>query len=72
MPSQLSFPIYNPLCDAAMPLFGLILDLRKEAPADVAQLYQCACTLITEIMECVHPLDYDTGTLKPTPTACAC
>lgn len=64
MPSQLSVPLYNPLCDAAMPLFGLILDLRTEIPDDIAGLYQSVSSQITAIMASVSQLDYDTGTLK--------
>ncbi|POA16945.1 hypothetical protein C1886_24510 [Pseudomonas sp. FW300-N1A1] len=56
---------WSPLCDAAMPLFGLLIRLHSlEHHKDVAQLYQNVHNQITTVMEEVSQLDYDPGTLK--------
>ncbi|MNY22308.1 hypothetical protein D3C86_1559080 [compost metagenome] len=56
---------WNPLCDAATPLIGLVIRLRRlDKHDDVPALYQSVSNQITTIMEEVSQLDYDTGMLK--------
>lgn len=56
---------WNPLCDAATPLIGLVIRLRRlDRHNDVPALYQSVSNQITTIMEEVSQLDYDPGTLK--------
>ena len=70
--SQLSDPefdmrgvAWNPLCDAATPLIGLVIRIRRLTQHDdVPALYQAVRNHITAIMEEVSQLDYDAGMLK--------
>ena len=56
---------WNPLCDAATPLIGLVIRLRcLDRHDDVPALYSSVSNQITTIMEEVSQLDYDSGTLK--------
>jgi type VI secretion system protein ImpK len=56
---------WNPLCDAATPLIGLVIRLRRlDRHDDVPALYQSVSNQITTIMEEVRQLDYDAGMLK--------
>ncbi|WP_281897475.1 DotU family type IV/VI secretion system protein, partial [Pseudomonas atacamensis] len=56
---------WNPLCDAATPLIGLVIRLRRlDQHDDVPALYQSVSNQITTIMEEVSQLDYDAGMLK--------
>ena len=56
---------WNPLCDAATPLIGLVIRLRRlDHHHDVPALYQSVSNQITAIMEEVRQLDYDAGMLK--------
>ena len=56
---------WNPLCDAATPLIGLIIRLRRlDHHHDVPALYQSVSNQITTIMEEVSQLEYDAGMLK--------
>ncbi|UII73288.1 type IVB secretion system protein IcmH/DotU [Pseudomonas sp. HN11] len=56
---------WNPLCDAATPLIGLVIRLRRlDRHDDVPALYQSVSNQITTIMEEVNQLDYDAGMLK--------
>ena len=56
---------WNPLCDAATPLIGLVIRLRRlDQHDDVPALYRSVSNQITTIMEEVGQLDYDAGTLK--------
>ncbi|WPC27600.1 type IVB secretion system protein IcmH/DotU [Pseudomonas moraviensis] len=56
---------WNPLCDAAMPLIGLVIRLRRlDQHDDVPELYMSVSNQITTIMEEVRQLDYDAGMLK--------
>ncbi|MEX5591762.1 type IVB secretion system protein IcmH/DotU [Pseudomonas orientalis] len=56
---------WNPLCDAATPLIGLVIRLRRLDQHDnVPALYQAVRSHITAIMEEVNQLDYDAGMLK--------
>ncbi|WRH90143.1 type IVB secretion system protein IcmH/DotU [Pseudomonas fluorescens] len=56
---------WNPLCDAATPLIGLVIRLRRlDQHNDVPALYQSVSNQIITIMEEVSQLDYDSGTLK--------
>ena len=56
---------WNPLCDAAAPLIGSVIRLRRlDRHDDVSALYQGVSNQITTIMEEVSQLDYDAGTLK--------
>lgn len=56
---------WNPLCDPAMPLIGLVIRLRSlDQHDDVSALYQGVHNQITTIMEELKPLDYDPGALK--------
>ena len=56
---------WNPLCDAATPLIGLVIRIRRlDQHADVPALYRSVSNQITTIMEEVGQLDYDAGTLK--------
>jgi type VI secretion system protein ImpK len=56
---------WNPLCDAATPLIGLVIRLRRlDQHDDVPTLYRSVSNQITTIMEEVRQLDYDAGMLK--------
>ncbi len=56
---------WNPLCDAATPLIGLVIRLRRlDQHDDVTALYRSVSNQITTIMEEVSQLDYDAGILK--------
>jgi len=56
---------WNPLCDAATPLIGLVIRLRRlDQHDDVPALYLSVSNQITTIMEEVSQLDYDAGMLK--------
>ncbi|WP_420232083.1 type IVB secretion system protein IcmH/DotU [Pseudomonas sp. ABY48] len=56
---------WNPLCDAATPLIGLVIRLRRlDQHHDVPALYLSVSNQITTIMEEVSQLDYDAGMLK--------
>ena len=56
---------WNPLCDAATPLIGLVIRLRRlDQHDDVPVLYQSVSNQITTIMEEVSQLDYDASMLK--------
>ncbi|MBV4481527.1 type IVB secretion system protein IcmH/DotU [Pseudomonas khavaziana] len=56
---------WNPLCDAATPLIGLVIRLRRlDHHDDVPALYLSVSNQITTIMEEVSQLDYDAGMLK--------
>ncbi|WP_339532962.1 type IVB secretion system protein IcmH/DotU [Pseudomonas mucidolens] len=56
---------WNPLCDAATPLIGLVIRLRHlDRHDDVPALYQSVSNQIITVMEEVSQLDYDAGTLK--------
>jgi type VI secretion system protein ImpK len=56
---------WNPLCDAATPLIGLVIRLRRlDHHDDVPTLYRSVSNQITTIMEEVSQLDYDAGMLK--------
>jgi len=56
---------WNPLCDAATPLIGLVIRIRRlDQHADVPALYRSVSNQITTIMEEVSLLDYDDGMLK--------
>ncbi|WP_411389236.1 type IVB secretion system protein IcmH/DotU [Pseudomonas sp. MPB23] len=56
---------WNPLCDAATPLIGLVIRLRRlDQHDDVPALYQSVSNQITTITEEVSQLDYDAGMLK--------
>nr|WP_314569905.1 type IVB secretion system protein IcmH/DotU [uncultured Pseudomonas sp.] len=56
---------WNPLCDAATPLIGLVIRLRRLDHHDnVNALYKSVSNQITTIMEEVSQLDYDAGMLK--------
>ncbi|MGH8386684.1 MAG: type IVB secretion system protein IcmH/DotU [Pseudomonas sp.] len=56
---------WNPLCDAATPLIGLVIRLRNlDKHDDVSALYDRVSNQIKTIMEEVRQLDYDSGTLK--------
>lgn len=56
---------WNPLCDAATPLIGLVIRLRRlDQHDDVPALYRSVSNQITTIMEEVSQLDYDAGMLK--------
>jgi type VI secretion system protein ImpK len=56
---------WNPLCDAATPLIGLVIRLRRlDQHDDVPALYLSVSNQITTIMEEVRQLDYDAGMLK--------
>lgn len=56
---------WNPLCDAATPLIGLVIRLRRlDRHDNVPALYQSVSNQITTIMEEVRQLDYDAGMLK--------
>lgn len=56
---------WNPLCDAATPLIGLVIRLRcLDHHDDVTALYRSVSNQITTIMEEVSQLDYDAGMLK--------
>lgn len=56
---------WNPLCDAATPLIGLVIRLRRlDKHDDVPALYLSVSNQITTIMEEVSQLDYDAGMLK--------
>ncbi|WP_434568502.1 type IVB secretion system protein IcmH/DotU [Pseudomonas sp. Z3-8] len=56
---------WNPLCDAATPLIGLVIRLRRlDQHDDVPALYKSVSNQITTIMEEVSQLDYDAGMLK--------
>jgi type VI secretion system protein ImpK len=56
---------WNPLCDPAMPLMGLVIRLHTlDRHEDVAGLYQSVYNHITAVMEEVNQLDYEPGTLK--------
>jgi len=56
---------WNPLCDAATPLIGLVIRIRRlDQHADVPALYRSVSNQITTIMEEVSQLDYDDGMLK--------
>ncbi len=54
---------YNPLADAAMPLFGLAIRLHSlDQHDDVTKLYQGVHNQITTVIEEVRQLDYEPGT----------
>ena len=56
---------WNPLCDAATPLIGLVIRLRRlDKHGDVPALYQGVCNQIITVMEEVSQMDYDPATLK--------
>ncbi|WP_373873664.1 type IVB secretion system protein IcmH/DotU [Pseudomonas rhodesiae] len=56
---------WNPLCDAATPLIGLVIRLRRlDQHDDVSGLYQGVRNQIATIMEEVSQLNYDAGMLK--------
>ncbi|MCU1782061.1 DotU family type IV/VI secretion system protein [Pseudomonas sp. 13B_2.1_Bac1] len=56
---------WNPLCDAATPLIGLVIRLRRlDQHDDVTALYRSVSNQITTIMEEVSQLDYDAGVVK--------
>ena len=56
---------WNPLCDAATPLIGLVIRLRRlDHHNDVPALYQSVSNQIIAIMEEVRQLDYDASMLK--------
>lgn len=56
---------WNPLCDAATPLIGLVIRLRRlDRHADVPALYQGVRNQISTVMEEVGQMDYDPATLK--------
>lgn len=56
---------WNPLCDAAMPLIGLVIRLRSvRQHQDVPKLYQRVHNQITTVMEEVSQLGYEPGSLK--------
>lgn len=56
---------WNPLCDAATPLIGLVIRLRRlDQHDDVPALYQAVSNQIKATMEEVSQLDYDAGMLK--------
>lgn len=56
---------WNPLCDAATPLIGLVIRLRRlDQHNDVPALYQSVHNHIAAIMEEVGQLGYEPGTLK--------
>lgn len=56
---------WNPLCDAATPLIGLVIRLRRlDRHDDVPALYQSVSNQIIAIMEEVRQLDYDASMLK--------
>ena len=56
---------WNPLCDAATPLIGLVIRLRRlDHHDDVPALYRSVSNQINTIMEEVNQLDYDAGMLK--------
>ncbi|KRP59168.1 type IVB secretion system protein IcmH/DotU [Pseudomonas trivialis] len=56
---------WNPLCDAATPLIGLVIRLRRlDQHDDVPALCLSVSNQIITIMEEVSQLDYDAGMLK--------
>lgn len=56
---------WNPLCDPAMPLIGLLIRLRHlDRHADINALYRDLHNQISTIMEELNSLDYDPGALK--------
>lgn len=56
---------WNPLCDAATPLIGLVIRLRRlDQHDDVPALYQSVSNQITAILEEVSQLNYEPATLK--------
>ncbi len=56
---------WNPLCDPAMPLIGLVIRLHSlDWHDNVIALHQNVSNQISTIMEEVNQLDYDPGTLK--------
>ena len=60
---QLRGLAYNPLADAAMPLFGLVIRLRSlDQCNDVPALYRSVHNQITTILEEVRKSDYDDAT----------
>ncbi|MCU1726893.1 type IVB secretion system protein IcmH/DotU [Pseudomonas sp. 7P_10.2_Bac1] len=60
---QLRGLAYNPLADAAMPLFGLVIRLRSlDQCKDVPALYRSVHNQITTILEEVRQSDYDDAT----------
>lgn len=61
---QLRGHSYNPLVDAAMPLFGLAIRIRKmDMDADVQALYERVHSQIAAIGQEVRGLGYDSGVL---------
>ncbi|MCE5980936.1 type IVB secretion system protein IcmH/DotU [Pseudomonas sp. LF19] len=56
---------WNPLCDAAMPLIGLVMRLQSLAQhSDALALHQNIHHQIVSVMEEVAQLDYEPSTLK--------